>query len=93
MILLQEEMEEKMKLMDIYNARLTERERRRDFCIQRGLTNIKQQQLLDRRWGSAAQAVCQTCILVACMRRLAQQEGVASKRAWRRTCWPILKSI
>ena len=49
MVLLQEELEEKMKLMEIYNARLTERERRRDFCIQRGLTNIKQQQLLDRR--------------------------------------------
>ena len=49
MILLQEEVDEKMKLMEIYNARLTERERRRDFCIQRGLTNIKQQQLLDRR--------------------------------------------
>ena len=49
MVLLQEEVEEKMKLMDIYNARLTERERRRDFCIQHELTNIKQQQLLDRR--------------------------------------------
>eukprot|EP00891_Asterochloris_glomerata_P008237 jgi/Astpho2/8237/fgenesh1_pg.00122_%23_16_t len=64
-----EEMEEKMKLMDIYNARLTERERRRDFCIQRGLTNIKQQQLLDRRRTPAER------LLVARLRALAQYQG------------------
>ncbi|KAK9807904.1 hypothetical protein WJX72_012486 [[Myrmecia] bisecta] len=44
-----EEVSEKLQLMGIYNARLTERERRRAFIVERGLLNIKRQQAYDRK--------------------------------------------
>ena len=39
-------MQEKLRLVEIYNVRLTERERRRHFILDRGLLNIKNQQVL-----------------------------------------------
>ena len=38
-------MQTKLRLIEIYNARLTERERRRQFILDRGLLNIKSQQV------------------------------------------------
>ncbi len=35
----------KLRLIEIYNARLTERERRRQFILDRGLLNVKRQQV------------------------------------------------
>lgn len=65
LLLLQEETEEKLKLMDIYNARLTERERRREFVIERNIVDIKQQQTLDRRFAvhSASHALMTSIVL------------------------------
>lgn len=40
-----EEREEKLALFRIYNKRLTERERRRAFVVDRNLLNIKRQQV------------------------------------------------
>ncbi len=37
----------KLRLIEIYNARLTERERRRRFILDRGLLNVKSQQVRD----------------------------------------------
>lgn len=39
----------KLRLIDIYNRRLDERERRHDFVLSRGLVNVKRQQTMDRR--------------------------------------------
>ena len=36
-------------MIDVYNSRLTERERRRQFVIDRKLINVRKQQALDRR--------------------------------------------
>lgn len=43
----QVEREEKLRMVAIYNARLTERERRRAYVAERGLLNVKAQQA---RW-------------------------------------------
>eukprot|EP00887_Chlorella_sp_A99_P002907 scaffold6.g2907.t1 len=40
-----EEMAQKDRLLQIYNRRLDERERRREFILQRGLLNVKKQQV------------------------------------------------
>lgn len=45
----EEMVERKLRLIEIYNRRLDERERRREFVISRGLVNVKRQQYLDRR--------------------------------------------
>ena len=44
---MQAEREDKLRMVAIYNARLTERERRRAFVAERGLLNVKAQQA---RW-------------------------------------------
>ena len=38
-----------MRIIEIYNTRLAERERRRKFVMDRKLVNIRKQQNLDRR--------------------------------------------
>ena len=40
----QEEREEKLRIVGVYNGRLTERERRRDFLRARDLLNMKRMQ-------------------------------------------------
>ncbi|KAL4853568.1 Transcriptional adapter ADA2 [Chlorella vulgaris] len=45
----EEEAAEKDRLIAIYNRRLDERERRRQFVLDRGLLNIKRQQAIDKR--------------------------------------------
>ena len=45
----QEDIEEKVRVIEIYNIRLTERERRRQFVMNRKLINVRKQQTLDRR--------------------------------------------
>lgn len=45
----EEEQAEKLKLIEIYNKRLDERERRKAFVLSRGLVKVKRQQLIDRR--------------------------------------------
>lgn len=42
---LQEEQAEKVRLVEVYNARLTGRERRRAFIRDRGLLNVKRMQV------------------------------------------------
>ena len=42
-------MEEKVRVIEYYNTRLTERERRRQFVMNRKLINVRKQQNLDRR--------------------------------------------
>lgn len=44
-----EEVQEKLRLIEIYNKRLDEREKRRNFVLSRGLVKVKRQQLIDRR--------------------------------------------
>ena len=44
-----ESVAEKLKMISIYNRRLDERERRREFVLTRGLVKIKRQQLIDKR--------------------------------------------
>lgn len=39
----------KLRLIEIYNRRLDERERRKSFVLSRGLVNVKRQQFVDRR--------------------------------------------
>ena len=43
------ERELKLRIIDIYNGKLDERERRKEFVIQRGLLDYKKQQQLERR--------------------------------------------
>ncbi|KAL4451456.1 hypothetical protein ABPG75_007118 [Micractinium tetrahymenae] len=45
----EEESAQKDRLIQIYNRRLDERERRRQFVLDRGLLNIKRQQAIDKR--------------------------------------------
>lgn len=45
----EEMVNKKLRLIEIYNRRLDERERRREFVVSRGLVNVKRQQYLDRR--------------------------------------------
>ena len=42
---LQEEREEKLHMVEFYNDRLTEREKRRDFLRARGLLSVKRMQV------------------------------------------------
>ena len=42
---MQAEREEKLRMVEFYNARLTEREKRRDFLRARGLLNMKRMQV------------------------------------------------
>ena len=44
-------------MIEIYNARLTERTRRRKFVIDRKLVNIRKQQNLDRRRNPSERAL------------------------------------
>ncbi len=44
-----EQVKEKLRLIEIYNKRLDERERRKNFVLSRGLVKVKRQQLIDRR--------------------------------------------
>jgi len=44
----------KLRLIEIYNARLTERERRRQFILDRGLLNVKSQQVSEQKSGSTS---------------------------------------
>lgn len=44
-----EQVEEKLRLIEIYNKRLDEREKRKQFVLSRGLVKVKRQQLIDRR--------------------------------------------
>ncbi len=46
---MQEDIQEKVRVIEIYNHRLTERERRRQFVMDRKLINVRKQQNLDRR--------------------------------------------
>lgn len=69
---MQEDVEEKLRVIDIYNARLTERERRRRFVMDRKLINVRKQQALDRRRGPADRETYAR--LKAIARYLPQQE-------------------
>lgn len=51
-------------MVQFYNARLTEREKRRDFLRARGLLNMKRMQVLDH--GISSTSCSETC-LIACM--------------------------
>lgn len=42
---MKEEREEKLRMVEFYNDRLTDRERRRDFLRARGLLNMKRMQV------------------------------------------------
>ena len=44
-----EERQAKLRLIEIYNKRLDERQRRKDFALSRGLVNVKRQSAIDRR--------------------------------------------
>ena len=59
-------------MIDIYNTRLTERERRRRFVMDRKLINIRKQQNLDRRRNPAEREMYAR--LKAVTRYLPQQE-------------------
>ena len=59
-------------MVDIYNTRLTERERRRAFVMDRKLINVRKQQNLDRRRNPAEREVYARLKAVA--RYLPQQE-------------------
>lgn len=39
----------KLRMLEIYNKRLAERQRRKQFIVERGLLNVKRQQNLDRK--------------------------------------------
>lgn len=54
---------EKLRLVEIYNIRLTERERRRHFILDRGLLNIKRQQVSARR---PVPIPVRTCLAIPC---------------------------
>lgn len=69
---MQEDIQEKVRVIDIYNTRLTERERRRRFVMDRKLINIRKQQNLDRRRNPAEREMYAR--LKAVTRYLAQQE-------------------
>lgn len=43
---MQEEQADKVRLVDVYNARLTAREQRRAFIRDRGLLNVKRMQVI-----------------------------------------------
>ncbi|KAI7838949.1 hypothetical protein COHA_007308 [Chlorella ohadii] len=49
----EEESRQKDRLIQIYNRRLDERERRRQFVLDRGLLNVKRQQAIDKRRSAA----------------------------------------
>ena len=53
----EEEQAQKLKLIEIYNKRLDERERRKAFVLSRGLVKVKRQQLIDRRRTNAEKDV------------------------------------
>ena len=59
-------------MIDVYNSRLTERERRRQFVIDRKLINVRKQQALDRRRNPAERELYAR--LKAIARYLPQQE-------------------
>lgn len=69
---MQEDIQEKVRVIDIYNTRLTERERRRRFVMDRKLINIRKQQNLDRRRNPAEREMYAR--LKAVTRYLPQQE-------------------
>lgn len=68
----EEDIQEKVRVIDIYNTRLTERERRRRFVMDRKLINIRKQQNLDRRRNPAEREMYAR--LKAVTRYLPQQE-------------------
>ena len=45
----EEEVQKKLKLIEVYNRRLDERDNRKNFVLSRGLVKVKRQQLIDRR--------------------------------------------
>ncbi|PRW56050.1 histone acetyltransferase complex component [Chlorella sorokiniana] len=53
----EEESRQKDRLIQIYNRRLDERERRRQFVLDRGLLNVKRQQAIDKRRSAAEREV------------------------------------
>ena len=59
-------MAQKLWLVEIYNRRLDERERRKAFVLERGLLNVRKQQAADRR-RSAAERELQVWCLVSGM--------------------------
>jgi len=69
---MQEDVQEKVRVIDIYNTRLTERERRRRFVMDRKLINVRKQQNLDRRRNPAEREMYARLKAVA--RYLPQQE-------------------
>ncbi|GAB4822858.1 hypothetical protein N2152v2_009904 [Parachlorella kessleri] len=48
-----EQVAQKLRLVEIYNRRLDERERRKAFVLERGLLNVRKQQAADRRRSAA----------------------------------------
>ncbi|KAL0050679.1 hypothetical protein WJX82_004874 [Trebouxia sp. C0006] len=68
----EEDIQEKVRVIDIYNTRLTERERRRRFVMDRKLINVRKQQNLDRRRNPAEREMYARLKAVA--RYLPQQE-------------------
>ena len=87
-----------MRVIEIYNSRLTERERRRQFVMDRKLINVRKQQNLDRRRNSAERELYARLKAVA--RYLPQQQfevlsdGVVNEsrlRARIQVCWVLLQ--
>lgn len=64
-----EETEAKLRLVAIYNERLTERERRRGFIIERGLLHVKRQQVGQEEARTASSALHLQGYLVSTDRR------------------------
>jgi transcriptional adapter 2-alpha len=49
----------KFKILDIYNKRLDEREKRKNFVVKRGLLDLKTLTLLDRNYSKEEKDICQ----------------------------------
>ncbi len=49
----------KYKILDIYNKRLDEREKRKNFVVNRGLLDLKCLTLLDRNYSKEEKDICQ----------------------------------
>ena len=73
-----EQVAQKLRLVDIYNRRLDERERRKAFVLERGLLNVRKQQAADRRRSAAERELQVRCLVSGSFRRLSCRRGMVS---------------
>mmetsp|Transcript_1887 Transcript_1887/g.3299 ORF Transcript_1887/g.3299 Transcript_1887/m.3299 type:complete len:602 (+) Transcript_1887:46-1851(+) len=66
----------KLRVLHIYNAKLTERERRRKFIVERGLLDIKKQQALDRKRAKDERDIYQRMRVFARFQTAAEHEAL-----------------